>query len=254
MPETPATSLVGASTGTSGGGVSAGVSGGGASTGVSGGGGRSGIGGGGMGRGGFAGGLGPSSPPPTNVAPARFEATVYELEVPESRIADLDAVKLESTAATPQAMAAALGAFGTPKILYKVDQTVNLYSEHILLGSEEPIVTGISRGTNGSWGNITTLRTIGFQTQISADAPPGGSSSADPNVQLRFTLSVEAGSNVAISEHANAERMRSVLLTQSGTPKFGKPSVLVTVSPSSPGEKSRPIAYIIRYLFTHTKP
>ena len=124
MSETPATGLVGTSTGTSGGGVSAGVSGGGAGPGVNGGGGGIGGGGiggiggrggggfgggGGMSRGGVIGGLGLASPPPTNVAPARFKATVYELEIPENRIADLDAAKLESAAATPQALAAALG-------------------------------------------------------------------------------------------------------------------------------------------------
>ena len=220
----------------------------------SGGGGRGGIGGGGMGRGGVIGGFGPASPPPTNVAPARFEATVYELEVPENRIADLDAAKLESTAATPQALAAALGAFGTPKILYKVDQTVNLYGENITLGTQEPMITGTSQRANGGPVNTISYTSMGLITRISAPAPPDNSKRGDPNVQLNFILSVMAESGVAISDNAIANRIHTIQLSQSGTPKFGKPSVLVTVNAASPGEKSRPVAYIVRYLFTQPKP
>ena len=73
-------------------------------------------------------------------------------------------------------------------------------------------------------------------------------------MQLNFNLSVIADGGVAISENANANRIRSIQLSQSGTPKFGKPSVLVTVNAASPGEKSRPVAYIVRYLFTQPKP
>ena len=247
----------------------------GASTGVSGGGGGFG-GGGGMRRGGFAAGLGPASPPPTDVAPARFEATVYELEIPENRIADLDAAKLESAAATPQALAAALGAFGTPKILYKVDQTVNLYGENITLGTQEPMITGTSQRPTGGPVNSISYTSIGLVARISATAPPNNSSRGDltpwssaapqstappnnssrgdPNVRLNFQLSVMADSGVAISENANANRIRNVQLSQSGTPKFGKPSILVTVNAASAGEKSRPVAYIVRYLFTQPKP
>jgi len=239
IPEPPATNPNGVSTGASGGS----------------GGGGGGRGGGGFGRGGFPTTLGPSSPPPTNVAPARFEATVYELEVPENRIADLDAAKLESTAATPQALAAALAAFGTPKILYKVDQTVNLYGENITLASQEPMITGRNmRVTGGGFSDVISYTSIGLIIRMSAAAPPNNSRRGDPNVQLNFQLSVTADTSIALTESLNATRVRSLQLSQSGTPKFGKPSVLVTVNAAGADEKSRPVAYIVRYLFTQPKP
>jgi len=207
-----------------------------------------------MRRGGVIGGFGPASPPPTNVAPARFQATVYELEIPENRISDLDAAKLESTAATPQALAAALGAFGTPKILYKVDQTVNLFGENITLGTQEPMITGTTQGNGGQVFNSITYTSMGLVARISAAVPPNNSKRGDPNVQLNFLLSVMADSGLGLSENVNATRIRSIQLSQSGTPKFGKPSVLVTVNAADPGEKSRPVAYIVRYLFTQPQP
>ena len=257
-------------TGASGGSVGGG---GGRGGGGAGGGGSSGSGFGGRG---FPTGLAPSSPPPTNVAPARFEATVYELEIPENRIADLDAAKLESTAATPQALAAALAAFGTPKILYKVDQTVNLYGENITLASQEPMITGRNMRVNGSgFSDVISYTSIGLIIRMSAAAPPNnsrrgdayergsggrgtglppnGSRRGDPNVQLNFQLSVMADTSIALTESLNATRVRSLQLSQSGTPKFGKPSVLVAVNAAGAGEKSRPVAYIVRYVFTQPK-
>ncbi|MGA2556249.1 MAG: M56 family metallopeptidase, partial [Verrucomicrobiota bacterium] len=175
-----------------------------------------GFGGGGMpgGRSSFASSLQPSSPPPTNVAPARFEATVYELDIPENRIAELDAAALESSAATPQLLAAALGAFGTPKVLYKVDQTVNLYGENITLGTQEPTVSGTTMSPRGMRVNSLMYQNVGLIARIAADprsaernamlrpfggggmggggrssAGPGGPGFVLPDVQLNFQLS-----------------------------------------------------------------
>jgi uncharacterized membrane protein YgcG len=209
--------------------------------------------GGGGGRGSIFGSLAPVTPP-TNVAPAHFEAIVYELELPESRIADLDAFKLEN-APTPQALSKALGAFGTPKILYKMDQNVNLYGENITLGTQEPLVTGTIRSPVGgnSFNNTISYTSVGLITRISA-TPSDDPKRQDPTVQLNFQLSVVADGGVPISEKATANRIRTVALSQSGTPKFGKPSILLSVNAASPDEKSRPVAYVVRYLFTRANP
>jgi beta-lactamase regulating signal transducer with metallopeptidase domain len=194
-----------------------------------------------------------STPPPTNVAPARFEATVYELEIPENRIADLDAAKLESSAATPQSLAGALAAFSVPKVLYKVDQTVNLYGENITLGTQEPTVSGTTMNARGMRVNSIMYQNVGLITRIAAAAPLIAGRNADLKVQLNFQLSVIVPSNVKLSDGVPASSVRTVALSQSGTPKFGKPSILVTVSAAAAGEKSPPVAYIIRYQFTQPK-
>jgi hypothetical protein len=205
------------------------------------------------GRSSFAGSMSPSTPPPTNVAPARFESTVYELEIPENRIAELDAEKLESSAATPQSLAGALAAFGAPKVLYKMDQTVNLYGENITLGTQEPMVSGTSINARGMRVNSITYQNVGLITRIAAAAPLIAGRIVDLKVQLNFQLSAIVPSNVELSDGVPASRIRTVALSQSGTPKFGKPSVLVTVSAAGAGEKSPPVAYIVRYQFTQPK-
>ena len=219
------------------------------------------------GRGGFGGGTGfseggssslsarssTSTTPPANVAPARFEATIYELTVPENRIADLDAVKLESEAGTPAKLAAFMGGIGTVRILYKVDQTVNLYGEHISLGTQEPMVSNTRKDAAGNTLNSITYTTVGLRTEISA-TPPDDARPGDPKVQLNFQLSALTSSGVEISSGVPASSIRNVQLAQSGTPKFGKPSVLLSVSAAGASEKAPPVAYIVRYLFTQPKP
>ena len=191
--------------------------------------------------------------PPASYAPAHFEATVFEVKVPESRITELDAVALENAAVNSRSLENLLKSFGPPRILYKVDQPVNLYGEDILLGSSEPMITGTSfGGVNNSSVNNITYQNIGLHTQISAN-PNEGEARPDPAVQLRFQLTVVADGGVPISDKVNASRIRTINLTQSGTPKFGKACVLVTVSPGGTNEKPEPIAYIVRYLFTQEK-
>jgi hypothetical protein len=223
------------------------------------------------GRGGF-GGRGPSASPNdggvftdrpgsanasslTNVAPAQFEATVYEVLVPANRIADLDAVTLESSAATSRALATAMEAFGPTKILYKVDQPVNLYGENIKVGSNEPLVTSTSySGRNGSPINTYSYTSIGLIADISSPQSPKDPNRAEPNVQVHFQLSTMSSSGVEITQGNEARRIYTVSLSQSGTPKLGKPCVLVTVSAASADEKHPPVAYIIRYRFSEAKP
>jgi hypothetical protein len=191
----------------------------------------------------------------TNVAPAQFEATVYEVLVPGNRIADLDAVTLESSAATSRALATALEAFGPTKILYKVDQPVNLYGENIKVGSNEPLVTSTSySGRSGTPINSYSYTSIGLIADISSPQSPKDPNRAEPNVQVRFQLSTMSSSGVEITQGNEARRIYTVNLSQSGTPKLGKPCVLVTVSAASADEKHPPVAYIIRYRFSEAKP
>jgi beta-lactamase regulating signal transducer with metallopeptidase domain len=212
---------------------------------------------GGRSMGGFSRGMSssglPSLTPPTNVAPARFEATVYEVMVPEERIAELDAAKMESEATTHAKLAAFLGTFGTVRTLYKIDQLVNLYGENITMGTQEPMVTSVVSDSRGMPRNSIMYQNVGLLTRISA-TPPENSKTKVPEVQLNFQLSTITSGGVEISEGVPASRMRNIALSQSGTPKFGKPTVLVTASAAGATQKTPPVAYVIRYLLTQTKP
>ncbi len=190
--------------------------------------------------------------PPTSVAPARFEATVYEVQVPSNRIADVDARALEAKAATPQDLAVALAAIGGTKVLYKIDQSVNLYGERIMLGTSEPMVTGSRVMSGGQTINSISYQQVGLMVDLSANAPPNDAARKDLQVQVNFELSVLADSGIEISPQVKASSIRNVQLSHSEIPKFGKPSVMLSISAPSVGDKAQAVAYVVRCVFSET--
>jgi hypothetical protein len=195
----------------------------------------------------------PAPRPPTDVAPARFEATVYEVQVPENRIADLDARALEAKAATSETLAKALADLGKTRVLNKIDQTVNLYGESIMLGTSEPMVTNTRMTASGQSLNSVTYQQVGLIVNFAASAPPKGSPRKGLDVQVNFQMSALADSGVEISPKVKASSIRTMHLNHSETPRFGKPVVLLSVSAPS-GDKVPPVAYVVRYVFSETKP
>lgn len=195
----------------------------------------------------------PTSQPPIEIAPARFEATVYEVQVPEQRIADLDAPAFEAKASTAQALAKALAEFGKVKVLYKIDQTVNLYGESIMLSTSEPMVTGTHGRESGPSMNSITYMEAGLIVNLSASAPPEDPPGKELCVQANFELSALADSAVEIAPQVKATSIRKMDLRHSETPRFGKPLVLLNVSAPGGGDQAQPVAYVIRYVFSEIK-
>jgi len=195
----------------------------------------------------------PTSQPPIEIAPARFEATVYEVQVPEQRIADLDAQALEAKAPTAQDLAKALAEFGKVKVLYKIDQTVNLYGESIMLSTSEPMVTGTHGRESGPSMNSITYMEAGLIVNLSASAPPEDPPGKELCVQANFELSALADSAVEIAPQVKATSIRKMDLRHSETPRFGKPLVLLNVSAPGGGDQAQPVAYVIRYVFSEIK-
>ena len=114
--------------------------------------------------------------PPLEIAPARFEATVYEVQLPENRVAEFEAPALEAKAGTPQDLTKALGEFGKTRVLYKIDQTVNLYGENIVLGASEPMITGTRMMNTGSSVNTITYQHVGLIVSFAAQTKNGAHS------------------------------------------------------------------------------
>jgi hypothetical protein len=100
-----------------------------------------------------------------------FEATVFELRVPENRVADLDARTLEAKAATAQSLLKTLEEVGSTKVLYRVDQTVNLFGESINIGTNEPLLTGTQTTPIGATLNTVTYHNICLTIYLSSTSP-----------------------------------------------------------------------------------
>lgn len=191
--------------------------------------------------------------PPAQVAPARFEATVFELRLPEDRVAELDARSLESKAGTAQSLAKALSEFGHTRVLYKVDQTVNLYSESIELLVSGPMESTHLDDSGHSYRTLATQNT-GLIINISASDAPADSPQKGLDVQVLFHLSVLADSGVELAPKVNARSVRSMELSHSEVPRFGQPRVQLNVSGGSGGAGTLPTAYVVCYVFTETNP
>jgi hypothetical protein len=189
----------------------------------------------------------------TNIAPARFEATVYEVQVPEKRVTDLDAEALGAIAGTPEDLTKTLAGFGRVKVLYKIDQTVNLYGENITLSTSEPMVTSAHKMGPGPVINSITYMEAGFIVNLSSRTLAGESPGKVLYVEANFELSALADSGVEISPEVKATCIRSVRLNHSEAPRFGNPMVLLNVSAPGRGDKAQPVAYVIRYVFREIK-
>lgn len=197
----------------------------------------------------------PARPPaPADVAPARFEATVYEVRVPEDRIASLDARSLEAKAGTAQALTKALAEFGHARVLYKVDQTVNLCGESITLADDEPMVTGSRTSASGDSINSVTYRNVGLKIDISASAPVSDGQRKGPNTQVVFHLAALEDSSVELAPKVRAKSVRTVDLCHSEVPRFGQPSVQLNVSAATSEPVAQATAYVVRYVFSETRP
>lgn len=157
------------------------------------------------------------------------------------------------TAGTAQSLAKALAEFGHSRVLYKVDQTVNLYSESIELRVSEPMLS-THLDDSGQFFNSVTTQNVGLIINISASDVPADPPQKGLNVQVLFHLSVLADSGVELAPKVNARSVRSVELSHSEVPRFGQPCVQLSVSGGLGGAGALLTAYVVGYVFTETKP
>jgi hypothetical protein len=195
----------------------------------------------------------PLSPAPTDVAPARFEATVYEVQVPDDRIAQLNAQALEAKAATPRDIEKALAEFGKTRVLYKVDQPVNLYRESIRIGSHEPMVIGSGVSERGGTFNTVQYRETGVIFTISA-SPAAKDAKRGLDVRLSAELAALSAGTVEITSGAKAAVIHTASFSQSGPVRYGRPAVAISLSAPSAGDEGSPVAYVVCYMFGEIKP
>jgi hypothetical protein len=192
--------------------------------------------------------------PPTEVAPARFEATVFELQLPNAREAEFEVPALEGRAATAADLAKALAEFGETKVLYKVDQTVNLCGESITMGSREPMVTGSRQTGSGGAINSVTYQEVGLIVSLAASPAASDAPRTNLVVQVSFELSALADSGIEIAPSVKASRIRNLQLSHSETPRYGRPVVLLSASAPPGADQEYLTAYVVRYVFRESHP
>jgi len=205
--------------------------------------------------------MGPGSPlggapakAPTDVLPARFEATVYEVQVPADRAGKIDAAALSAKAANADDLCKALAEFGPAKILYRVDQPVNVYSERIVISSVEPMVTNTRLSENGAKINTVQYQNVGLVIVLSGSQPPKDSGRKGPDVQMMIELAALGDSAAEVAAGVKVLAVRRVSIEHSEPFQYGRPLVMLNVTYPAKDEKGNAYACVIRYVFNEVKP
>jgi hypothetical protein len=180
--------------------------------------------------------------------PAQFQATVYEVQLPTNYSGKLEAPALASKAGTAEDLLKALGKAGTARILYRIDQPVNVYSERITLGSREPVVTGARMTATGTTMKTVQYQNVGVIIHLKAQPPATTETKRkEPDVEMNIELSALAPGDIEIAPSVKAPITRTIAIEHREPLKFGKPQVMLSIDTSKEG--AVPTAYVIRYLF-----
>jgi hypothetical protein len=186
---------------------------------------------------------------PAGILPAQFQATIYEVQADSERLNTVDGQALAGQAASAETLLKTLSEIGETRILYRFDQPVNVFSETLRIGTQEPVVTGSRVAANGSAINTVQYQDVGAIIQLSADTPPKEGKRKGPGVKVLVELAALSDSGVEMVPGRKAISTRNVSLSHSEKLEYGKPRVMLAVDSSSTDAKKRPVMFVVRYLF-----
>jgi hypothetical protein len=184
----------------------------------------------------------------TNSLPARFQATVYDVQASVSIPLSLSARSLES-AGTPELVLKALGGFGKAKVLYRVDQPVDVFADQVLLMTNTPVATGARANRTGAPIRSVTYRNEGLRFGFSALAPDQSTGRQAPNVTISFNMSADTPSATELRSGQPASGLATISQEHNEPLEMGRARFMLAAGSTSPGAEGRPFLYVVRYQF-----
>jgi hypothetical protein len=186
--------------------------------------------------------------------PARLEVTIYGTQVPAGRAPTLDAGSLAAQAGKAEGFRKSLAGIGRTKVLYHVDQAVNLSSKsRIRLGARVPFVSASRAMRAGATVNTVQYESVGADLRIAGQLTRRGRSK-HVTVQLEVELSAITPSGVEVSKGVKARVVRNVTLSYDGPVELGRPVVVVGVDASSEDADAEASAYVVRAVLSDLRP
>jgi len=158
---------------------------------------------------------------------------------------------LADAAETADSLLEKLAPAGKPRILYRIDQPVNLSSDRIQMGAKEQVVTGTRLTATGQKINSVTYQNVGVLVQLSSTKGPNEGAA---NVNLDVELATITTSEKGTVPGAKGVTPRNMKLTHSEPLRFDRPAVMLSVSSASEEDAASPLVYVIRYVFTAPAP
>ncbi|MCX6923010.1 MAG: hypothetical protein NT154_07355 [Verrucomicrobia bacterium] len=193
---------------------------------------------------------------------AHLQATVYEVQAAPDRLASLDDKALTHQAATPESLLAELEKTGRARLLYHIEQPVNVFSSRCIIGASEPVISGTRKATTGQAINSISYQNVGCIVRLSAQPPPQDRSSPAPIVTTAIQLSVLTPGEKEIAPGQKDSASRVMSLDHSEPLELDRPCVVLAISSnafsslhgSDTGSgrdqvPATPVAYVVRYQF-----
>ena len=184
----------------------------------------------------------------TNTLTAQFQATVYAVEAATNRVPALDFKALER-ARTPELFLNALNEAGKSKVLYRIDQPVNVFSDQVMIMTNKPIVTATRRGQDGEPVNSYTYQHMGVRIRLSAQPPPKEAITQAPDVTVSSNLSAESPGSTDLGLGQMVGGFPVISQEHNEPLELGRPRVVLAMGSSAAAEQAKPFVYVIRYQF-----
>jgi hypothetical protein len=186
--------------------------------------------------------------PSTNTLSAQFQATVYEVEAATNRLPSLDLKTLES-ARTPELLLSALNDAGKPRVLYSINQPVNVFSDQVMIMTNKPIVTATRPGSDGEPVNSYTYHNMGVIVRLSAQSPPKEAKREGPDVTISFQVSADAPGNTDIGLGQLVGGFPMISQEHNEPLELGRPRIILAMGSSAAAEHAKPFVYVVHYQF-----
>jgi len=203
-------------------------------------------------NGGVLGGSGPIVPTPlasADFSSVRLRMLICELQVPAERVVELDSDRLAAGAGDVNGFLAKLSALGTNRVLYRLDQTIDLHTtSRIRSSSRVPFVTNTRRTDSGRTISTVQYQDVGAMREFTGKAVKD----ADPphmRAEVNVELSIMSDSGVKITDKTKGPALRTATLLHAGPVQLGRPFVLVSTTPGPQG-KAESTAFVCRGIFT----
>jgi hypothetical protein len=184
----------------------------------------------------------------TNTLTAQFQATVYEVEAATNRLPTLDGKALVR-AATPELLLAALRDAGKPKILYRIDQPLNVFSDQVVIRTNKTVVTGTRMGRDGKPINSYTSHNMGVSVRLSAQAPPKNAKREGPDVTVSFNVAADAPGTTELGLGQMAMSFPMISQEHNEPLELGSPRVMLAMGSPAAAEQAKPFVYVFCYQF-----
>jgi hypothetical protein len=173
----------------------------------------------------------------------RLQASIYEVRVAPEKIAELDAARLATTdlSKLPPEL-------GESRALYLIDQNVSLSGDRVMVGTEEPMVTGSRLTDRGQRLNTVQYNSVGAIVEFKAER-------IGPR-QLQVTSTIEMStktdSPVEVSAGFASSVIRKTTMSLKGPVELGKPSVLISADAASRDKDGKAVVYVARLVLGAT--